>query len=116
ARSRAALTLEPVGARRLDFRADRCAQAQKQRQRRESRQSLGRLTRQIAVEQPVGGGAKVARLEIHQQKRKIVELVPAGDVVGKLDRVEQDRLAVDERDVAKVQVAVTAANAPRGSA
>ena len=64
------------------------------------------------VEQPVGRAAKAALLQIHQQEGEIVEHVAAGDLVGEFDRVEQGRLAVDEDDVAQMQVAVTAAHEP----
>ena len=69
---------------------------------------LGRLGGQIAVEQAVGGAPHAALLEVHQEEGEIVEHVAAGDRVGKLDRVEQDGLAADDRDVAQMQVAMAA--------
>ena len=66
--------------------------------------------RQIARQQQVGGGAQVALPEIHQREGEIVENVAGGDVGIEFDRVEQHRLAVDDRDVAQVQIAVAAAH------
>ena len=77
---------------------------------REASQSVRRLGSEIAVEEPVGGGAQAPLLQIHQKKGQIVENIAARNLVGKLDRIEQCRLAVDENDVAQVQIAVTAAN------
>ena len=102
--------LEPVGAGRFDLGADRGAKAHEQRQRDKAGQSLRRLGGEIAVEEPVGGGAQAALLQIHQKKSQIVENVPTRNLVRKLHRVEQRRLAVDENDVAQVQIAVTTAN------
>ena len=110
ARFVALFALEPLGAGRLDLGANGGAQAQEQRQRDEAGQSLRRLGGKIAVEEPVGGGAQTPLLQIHQKKGQIVENVAARNLVGKLDRVEQRRLAVEENDVAQVQIAVTAAN------
>ena len=104
------LAFEPIGRRRLDFRPDRGAQAQKEGHRRQSRHGVRRFGGQIAVEETVSGGAESTLLQIHQQEGEIIEHVPAGDGFGKLDRVEQGRLAVDQRDVAKMQVPVTAAD------
>src|SRR5207302_3320529 len=50
-----------------------------------------------------------AMLKIHQQEREIVEDVDRGDVVREFDAVEQQRLPLDETDVAQVQVAVHSA-------
>ncbi len=110
ARFVALLALEPLSAGRLDFGSNRGAQAQEQRQRDKAGQSLRRLGREIPVEEPVSGGAQAPLLQVHQKKSQIVQNVPARDFVGKLDRIEQSRLAVDENDVAQVQIAVTAAN------
>src|ERR1700739_3389085 len=51
-----------------------------------------------------------AMLKIHQQKCEVIEHVDAGEVFGELEAVEQGRLAVEEANVAKVQIAVTMAH------
>ena len=64
------------------------------------------------MKQTVGGAPQSARLEIHEQEGEIVEHVAAGDRVGEFDGVEEDRLAVDQRDVAQVKIAVAAPDQP----
>ena len=46
--------------------------------------------------------------QIHQQEGEIVEHVARGDDRAELDGVEQHRLAVDQHDIAEMQVAVDA--------
>src|SRR6185437_3530401 len=106
----ALFALEPFSAGRLDLGADRSPQAQEQWQRDETRQGFRRLGGEIAVEEPVGGGAQAALLQVHQKKRQIVKDVPARNPVGKLDRIEQGRLAIDESNIPQVQVAVASTN------
>src|SRR3984957_13852872 len=113
ARFLALVALEPLSVGRLDFCANGGAQAQEQRQRGKAGQSLRRLGGKIAVEKTVGGGAQTALLQVHQKKGQIIKNVAACNFVGKLDRIEQCRLAFKEDDVAQVQVAVTAANETR---
>ena len=72
--------------------------------------SLRRLGREVAIEEPVGGSAQAALLKIHQQEGEVVEDVSAGDLIGEFHRVEQRRLAVDEDDVAQVQIAMATAD------
>ena len=110
ARFVALFALEPLGAGRLNLSSNGGAQAQEQRQRDKAGQSIRRLGGKIAVEEPVGGGAQAPLLQVHQKKSQIVKNVAARNFVGKLDRVEQRRLAVEENDIAQVQIAVTAAN------
>jgi len=45
-------------------------------------------------------------VEVHDQERKVVEDVDAGEVLAELDGVEQGGPAADEADVVEVQVAV----------
>src|SRR5262249_62033265 len=66
--------------------------------------------REIAVERDVGGGPEPALAQIHQYKGEVVEHVAGGDQIAELDGVEQDGLAVDEHDIAEMQVAGDAAN------
>src|SRR5581483_9402193 len=53
--------------------------------------------------------------EVHQQERKIVKDVPGGDDVAELDGIEQYRLAVEQDDIAEMEVAVNAAHEPRAA-
>ena len=46
--------------------------------------------------------------EIHQQKGEIVKHVDAGQRVGEFEAVEQGRLAIEQADVAQMQIAVAA--------
>ena len=48
--------------------------------------------------------------EIHQEKRKIVQDVGAGNLVVELDAVEERRAPVQQHDVAQMEVAVTLPN------
>ena len=66
--------------------------------------------REIAVEHHIRGGREIAGDEIHQQKGQVVQDIAGGDHRVELDGVEQDRLAVDECDIAEMQVAMQAAN------
>ena len=55
-------------------------------------------------------GPQIATPKIHQQKREVVEHIDARDVLVELHGVEQRGSAVDETDVAQVQVAVALAD------
>ena len=44
--------------------------------------------------------------EIHHGERKIVEYVDRRDIGIKLDRIEQDRFAIDQDNVRQMQVAM----------
>ena len=63
---------------------------------------------EIAVEHDVGGCAQPALDQVHQQEGEIVEHVAGRDQRAELDGVEQHRRAVDQRDIAEMQVAVAA--------
>ena len=65
---------------------------------------------EIAIEDQIAGAPKSSFFEVHQQKGEIVKLVAGGDPVVELHRVEQHRFAVDQRDIAQVQIAVAAAH------
>ena len=54
--------------------------------------------------------AQPAVLQVHDQEREIVEHVDAGDGVVELDGVEDPGPAVDDADVAQVQIAMAAAH------
>ena len=72
ARFLALLALEPLSVGRLDFGSNGGAQAQEKRQRKKTGQSLRRLGGEIAVEEPVGGGAQTPLLQVHQKKGQVV--------------------------------------------
>ena len=50
--------------------------------------------------------------QVHQQERQVVAHVDAGDLVVELDRVEERRPAVQQHDVAQVQIAVALPDEP----
>src|ERR1700720_2410708 len=51
-----------------------------------------------------------AMLQIHQQKREVVENVDAGEGLVELEAIEQCRFAVQKADIAKMQIAVAMAH------
>ena len=55
-------------------------------------------------------------LQIHQQKGEIVQNVDAGESVREFEAIEQGWLAVDQADVAQMQIAVAAADLSRSAA
>ena len=65
----------------------------------------------VGVEHDVGRLPVAARVEVHQQEGEIVEHVDGGQRLAELERVEGNRNAVDEHDVAEVKIAVAAAHA-----
>ena len=88
--------------------ADQRPQRHKQRHRGEAASLPGILAGQveIAVQHEVGEVATPAMVQIHQQESEIVQHVDAGDILGKLDAVEQQRPSVHEADIAQVQIAM----------
>src|SRR4029077_1139715 len=70
----------------------------------------------INVEHAVGGLRKLALDKIHQQEGEVVEHIAGGHERIELERVERDRAALDQRDVAEVQITVAAANETLGPA
>ena len=66
--------------------------------------------RQITVEHNICGFGKPALDQIHQQKGEIVKHVARGDAIVEFDGVEQHRLAIDQDDIAEMQVTMAAAN------
>src|SRR3954471_21307984 len=65
---------------------------------------------QPAVEQTAGGRAVALLGQVDEQEGQIVEHVDAGEVVGELDAVEQDRAIFQEHDVGEVEVTVAVAH------
>ena len=65
---------------------------------------------QIAVEDDVGFGAQAAVVEVHEQESRVEQHVDVGDGRAEFDGVEQGWPAVDEHDVAQVQIAVAVAH------
>ena len=70
----------------------------------------------VAVEHDIGRLRQLALEEVHQQKGEIVEHVARADDGAEFDGIEQDRLAVDQHDIAEVKIAVDAANEPAPAA
>src|SRR5574340_1502982 len=56
---------------------------------------------------------QAAAPEIHEQERHVVQHVRAGDPIVEFDAVEQRRPALEQYDVAQVQVAVALPYEPR---
>ena len=48
-------------------------------------------------------------LQIHQQKREVIEHVDAGEAFVELEAIEQGRLSAKKTDIAEMQIAVTMA-------
>src|SRR5208283_3784713 len=59
---------------------------------------------EIAVEHQIGEFAVSLVDQVHQQKGQIVEHVDRGYRVVEFNRVEQRRLAVEEADIAQMQI------------
>ena len=47
-------------------------------------------------------------LEIHQQKGEVIKDVDRSELVGEFEAIEQGRLALEQADIAEMQVAVAA--------
>ena len=106
--------LQPRGG---DLGADRRSHREKERQRSKRVEIVDapRLG-EIAVEHDVRGGGEPALEQVHQQEGEVVEHVARRDDVAELDGVEQHRLAVDQHDIAEMQIAVDAADEAAASA
>ena len=100
--------------RRGHLGADRRPQRQEQRQRGERIEILGppRLV-EIAIEHDIGRWPQPALDQVHQQEGEIVEHVAGGDLGIEFDGVEQHRRAVEQDDIAEMQIAVAAPHAGR---
>src|ERR1700692_393722 len=61
---------------------------------------------QIPVEEGVCGGMPVVSDEIHHGECKVVEHVDRGNGRIELDRIKQNRLAIDQHNVRQMQVAM----------
>ena len=60
--------------------------------------------------------SEIALPEIHHRKSEIVENVAGGDRVVELDGVERRRLAVNQREIAEMQIAVATPDPPARAA
>jgi hypothetical protein len=106
-----------LGARHGDDRPNARPAGEEQRQGREPLDlPADRLEGYISVEHRVGRLQVTARIEVHQQKGEVIENIDRRQCLAELQRVKGNRVAVDEHDVAKVQIAVTAADARRVAA
>ena len=90
------------------MRPDPGAQRQKERHDRQPVILTGAV--EVAVQHPIGKHRELAVLEIHQQEGEVVEDVDAGQRLGELQAVEQGRLAVEQANVAEVQIAMAMAH------
>ncbi len=104
-------------ARRRHLGADRRAHRHQERQRRERVEVLGAPARdEITVENDIGSRLQPAVDEVHQQEGKVVEHVAGRDHRIEFEGVERHRPAIDERDIAEVEVAMPAADETKRSA
>ena len=85
--------------------AHACAQGEKQRHESQSADIARDI--EIAIVNTVGGSLFSNPPQIHQQKGEIVEHVDAGQVVVEFQAIEQNRIALEQADIAQMQVAVT---------
>lgn len=65
---------------------------------------------EIAIQQLTGPFSQPMAIEIHEQKRQVIENIDAGESVVELDGIEKHRLFVDQADVVEMKVTVTAAD------
>ncbi len=109
------IVADPLRAQQLDLGPDPRPHREEQRQGRETEQIAATpLAVEIGVEHGVRVARKSALAEIHQQKGEVVEDIDGGKIVVELDRIEQDRPAVDLDDVAQMQIAVAVAHITSG--
>ena len=78
-----------------------------------SSRSISGKPHRIAVEDQVRLRRKTLLPQVHQQEGEIVEDVDGGDQLVELDGVERGRHAIEERDVAEMEVAMATPDAPR---
>ena len=65
---------------------------------------------QIAVEQQIRVAPQSACPKIHQKERKIIKHVASRDPFVEFDSIEQDRLPLNEGNVAQMKITMAAAN------
>lgn len=65
---------------------------------------------QIAVEQQIRVAPQSACPKIHQKERKIIKHVASRDPLVEIDSIEQDRLPLNEGNVAQMKITMAAAN------
>ena len=94
----------PLHCRCRDMRPDRRAQRQKERQRGKPVVLAGQI--EVAVQHEIGKIRKPAVLEIHQEKSEIIENVDRSELVREFEAIEEGRPALEEADIAEMQVAV----------
>lgn len=97
--------------------ADGGAHRDKQRQRGEpvivlEPPGLG----EVAVEHDVGRQRQIALVQVHEQEGEVVKHVARRDQRIEFHRVERNRPAIDQGDIAEMQVAVAAAHQPGAAA
>ena len=96
-----------ITAARCDMGADEGAHGQPQRQ--SPQQSHIAAAGDVAVHHPIGGGAAPALVEVHQQEGEVIAGVDTGQILGKFQRVEGRGPALDQAEIAQMQIAMAAA-------
>jgi hypothetical protein len=71
---------------------------------------------EIAIEHDIGCYRQFALDQVHQQEGEIIEHVAGGDPGVEFDGVEQHRRAIEQNDIAKMQIAVAARDPPEALA
>ena len=110
AESAGAVGIRPPQSRQRHLRTDRRANGHEQWQRRQGVERFAGRRHQILVQDGIGRDRLVMAQQVHQREGKIVEHVHGRHLRVEFDRVEQDRLPVDQHDIGKMQVTVTAAH------
>ncbi|MDH3771423.1 MAG: hypothetical protein OET79_10630, partial [Nitrospirota bacterium] len=97
-----------LGTEALDFGTDGGAAGQEQRQEADTAVVPGRI--EIAVQQPLGERTEASMTEIHDQEGEVVEGVDRRQRLIEFETVEQNRLTIEQDDVAEMQIAVAVAH------
>ena len=89
-------------------KARTAARSDKYKGRAFKRVQVARVPREpeVAVQNPVRTGALATMIEVHEQEGEVIQRIDRGDLFVELDRVEENRCATPQDDIAKVQVAV----------
>ena len=88
----------------VDLGPDHGAIRQVIAQQRQAFEVAGRF--EIAIDQAPRPGGFAARMQVHREKRELVEHVDPAELIVEFDAVEEHDASVDERDVGQVEITV----------
>ena len=97
-----------VGGGGADVGAHGRAERKEQRQKRQPRVIV--RAPQVVVEDHISEVAQAAVMQVHEQKREIVEHIANGDFVVEFDGIEDRRTPVNKANVTQMQIAVKMAD------